>query len=79
MLKTAAEAESILASDTDSIDHPFWTSKTEFLEDYPVFGEDQHMEDDDKEIDLMALVVLDDFPVEVSTPRNLDTRARAPS
>jgi hypothetical protein len=61
----AAEARSILSSETDSIEHPYWNSKTEFLESNPIFGEDRHMDDDDKNIDLMALVVLDEFPIEV--------------
>jgi hypothetical protein len=36
-----------------------------FLENVPYFSPGQSWEGDDKSVDLMALVVLDDFPAEV--------------
>ena len=66
MLKVAAEAPAILASQTDRLENSFWPSKTVFFQDYPAFSNDgRSWKGDDQNIDLMALVVVDDFPAEV--------------
>lgn len=65
MLKLAEEAKSILSSETEQLDHPIWTSKTMFLENVPYFSPGQYWGGDDNSVDLMALVVLDNFPAEV--------------
>jgi len=66
MLKVAAEAPAILASKTDSLENSSWPSKTVFFQDYPAFIDDgRPWKDDDRNIDVMALVVIDDFPAEV--------------
>lgn len=67
MLEIAADAHAILSSNTDQIDHSFWSSKTQFLENYPCFSKDLSWNDDDQDVDLMALVVLDEFSPEVCT------------
>ena len=65
MLELAAEANSILSSETEELDHPIWSSKTMFLQNVPYFNRGQYWGGDDESVDLMALVVLDDFPAEV--------------
>lgn len=66
MLDVAAEARIILSSSTDQLQNSIWPSKTAFLDSYPCFSEDRPWNDDDQNIDLMALIVLDDVPHEVS-------------
>jgi hypothetical protein len=65
MLELAEQAKFILSSETDRVDHYMWYSKSMFLNNYPYLGHDPDWRDDEKDIDLMALVVLDDFPAEV--------------
>lgn len=65
MLEAAEEAKSILSSETELLDHPMWSSKTMFLDSNPYFSRDELWRDDEREVDLMALVVLDDYPAEV--------------
>jgi hypothetical protein len=70
MLELAKEAKHILSSETELLEprehiSSFWSSKIEFLENNPFFSHDQAWQDDEQRIDLMALVVLDDFPAEV--------------
>ena len=65
MLEFAEEAKSILSSETEELDHPIWNSKTMFLENNVRFASQDQLWSDDESMDLMALVVLDDFPAEV--------------
>lgn len=65
MLEFAEEAKSILSSETEELDHPIWSSKTMFLENNVRFASENRLWSDDQSADLMALVVLDDFPAEV--------------
>lgn len=65
MLEFAEEAKSILSSETEELEHPIWSSKTMFLENNVRFASQDQLWSDDESMDLMALVVLDDFPAEV--------------
>ena len=65
MLEVAEEAKSILSSETEELDHPIWSSKTMFLANNVRFASKDQLWSDDESADLMALVVLDDFPAEV--------------
>jgi len=77
MLKVAAEAPAILASETDRLENSFWPSKTVFFHDYPAFSNDgRPWKDDDQHIDLMALFVVDDFPAEVCVPEKAGPNLR---
>ncbi|GAB7322014.1 hypothetical protein MBLNU13_g03068t1 [Cladosporium sp. NU13] len=64
MLELAEEAKSILYSETEELDHPIWSSKTTFLENNVRFASQDQLWSYDGSMDLMALVVLDDFPAE---------------
>lgn len=68
MLENTAKAPAILASETDHVEDSFWYSKAGFLRDHPYFGAGRPWKEDDQNIDLMALVVLDDFSAEVRRP-----------
>ena len=77
MLKAAAEAPAVRASQTDKLENSSWTSKTAFFSNFPAFSDDgRPWKDDDQEMDLMALVVLDDFPSEVCMPCKLNIWSR---
>jgi hypothetical protein len=66
MLNVAAEASNVRASQTDDLENSSWPSKTAFFGNFPAFSDDgRPWKDDDQNKDLMALVVLDDFPAEV--------------
>lgn len=73
MLKAAAEAPAVRASQTDKPENSSWTSKTAFFSNFPAFSDDgRPWKDDDQVMDLMALVVVDDFPAEACTPCRLE-------
>jgi hypothetical protein len=79
MSRVAAEAPTILASETDHIQNSIWPYKSAFLRDYPTFSNDgRPWKVDDQNIDLMALIVVDDFPVEVCTSHGLDFHFQKP-
>lgn len=78
MLKVVEEAKTILLSERDEFEHPIWASKSQFLENYPFLGEYPVLKDDEKYVDLMALVVLDDFPVEVCRSKRLALTYKTP-
>lgn len=70
MLKVAAEAPAFRASETDDVENCSWPSKHAFFGNFPAFSDDgRPWEDDDQFIDVMALVVLDDFPAELCRPK----------
>ena len=73
MLKVAVEAPAIRASETDDLENSSWPSKTAFFGNFPAFSDDgRPWKDDDQNMDLMALVVLNDFPAEVCRPHKFN-------
>lgn len=73
MLKAAADAPAVRASQTEYLENSPWSTKTAFFENFPAFSDDgRPWNDDDQLLDLMALVVLDEFPIEVCRPDKLN-------
>jgi hypothetical protein len=74
MLERAEEAKIILSSDSASP-----ASKDRFKKGFPRFQEGCQWSDHDRNTDLMALVVMDEFPAEVCDYKDNCAHVRSPS
>jgi hypothetical protein len=74
MLKRAEEAATIPSSDS-----ALPASKDRFKKSFPCFHEGRQWRDHDRNTDLMALAVMDEFPAEVCDYKNNCAHVRSPS